>query len=510
VRECGDLVAITATGARRLALIAAALGAAYFPLVTAAQVPLARVASAATVSGTVFDSIAHAPLKAATVQLVNADSVSAKARTVETDTLGAFQFDGVRPGRYLVGFIHPLLDSIGVEQTPRAVTFDSLTGAVRVDLALPSPQSMRRVLCGLSAVTDSEALIIGIVRDAGTRSAVASSTVSVQWSELTFASGTLTRGTARRNSETPETGWFALCGAPVSGTVLLSAVHGADTTEALELEIPADGFLRRDLYFGASREMVTGTIASDTAAKVARRVAGNVADSISGVAVSARTGDGRVTGVIVDANGGRPLPGARVGIRNGPQVRADELGAFTLSGVPTGTRMLDVRAVAYEPLALPVDVVEGTAPLRIALVTVKSVLDTVKVRADLVADRNLQGFMRRKRYGGAGRFMSEDDIAKRNPVAVVDIFRSMPGIMIARDSDYKEILVQRSMTNFYNPFCRVAVYVNGISLTDPNVDMLNSYLRPSELLGIELYHGGSAPSEFSKRNGCGSLVIWLR
>lgn len=91
-----------------------------------------------------------------------------------------------------------------------------------------------------------------------------------------------------------------------------------------------------------------------------------------------------------------------------------------------------------------------------------------------------------------------------------DIFRSTPGIMTARDSAQYDILVHRSMTSFSNSFRRVAVCVNGLSLRDPNVNDLNAILRPNEILGIELYDGGAAPPEFSKRNGCESVVICTR
>ena len=482
---------------RQLALLAVALLAAVLARNAFAQAPIARAAHAATVSGTVFDSIAQQPLAAARVELVNADSVSAPAKVIASDTLGAFRFDSVRPGRYLIGFTHPMLDSIGVESTPRAVTVDSLSGALRVDLALPSPRSLRLALCGAAAVADSQSLIIGIVRDAGTRAAVPSSTAAVEWTNYTIGSGGLRRGSERRTYATQDAGWFALCGAPAGGTILLSATHATDSTEILALGIPASGFLRRDLYFGVSRVVSSDAVASSS-------------DSLPKPTGPRKVGDGRVSGTVVTAVGGRPLAGAQVGIRNGPQTRADERGAFTLTGIPTGTRMLDVRAVTYAPLELPVDIIEGAAPLRIALVSTKSVLDTVKIRADLLGDHNEQEFLRRRKHGGAGRFMTAEEIAERNPILAVDLIRSMPGIMIARDSNQYDILVQRSMTSFENPFCRVAVYVNGVALREPTVNDLNSYLRPSQMRGVEIYIGGSAPPEFSKRNGCGSVVVWTR
>lgn len=39
---------------------------------------------------------------------------------------------------------------------------------------------------------------------------------------------------------------------------------------------------------------------------------------------------------------------------------------------------------------------------------------------------------------------------------------------------------------------------------------LNAELRPSDLVGVEIYDAGVAPAEFSRRNGCGVFVIWTR
>ena len=69
----------------------------------------------ATVRGSVFDSLAHAPLPDALVQLVGDDLVSPYGHTVRSDSLGTFEFTDVPAGRYLLGFIHPMLDSLGIE-----------------------------------------------------------------------------------------------------------------------------------------------------------------------------------------------------------------------------------------------------------------------------------------------------------------------------------------------------------------------------------------------------------
>ena len=121
-----------------------------------------------------------------------------------------------------------------------------------------------------------------------------------------------------------------------------------------------------------------------------------------------RVGDGRLTGRVVRIADGRPLAGARVGIVNGPQTTANELGEWTLLNAPAGTRMLDVRGVGYYPESRPVDVVAGAAPVRSALFTLSAMLDTVKVSASrLRFDPDQSGFEDRRRSGA--RSLSDAD-----------------------------------------------------------------------------------------------------
>lgn len=483
----------------RLVAVTAAL-VACVPATACAQAP------ATTVTGIVFDSLARRPLRAARVELVNADNPAAPVSVTETDSVGIYRLSGIAPGRYLAAFTHPILDSIGIERPPREVRVDGRVPAIRVDLALPSTQSLRLALCGNTAVVDSTALILGIIRDAASGATVPASTVTVQWVNVILVAGGLRRNIERRTFDTQETGWYALCGAPAAGTVVLTAGHDADSTEALELELPGDGFLRRDLWLGKARD-----IAGDSAVTAPRAAT----DSLAPPARPRRAGTGRISGTVVTADGARPLPNADVIIGKTQRVRTDERGVFTLAGIPTGTRMMDVRALGYAPITLPVDVIDGAAPLRIALVSLKAMLDTVTVRGRLAGSVALEGFERRRKHSGAnGRFMTAEDIAKRNPIQVADMFRSMPGILIARDANGDEILVQRNFfLNLYttqSPFCRVSVFLNGTRLNDMTVGMLNGMLQVKTLLGIEVYSGATTPPEFSRRDGCGSVVVWTR
>src|SRR5512138_941129 len=88
---------------------------ALFAASAAAQTNGPRDNAGATVSGVVRDSIANSPLADATVQLIASDDPARFERTTTSDSLGRFILRDVPLGRYMLGFFHPVLDSLGVE-----------------------------------------------------------------------------------------------------------------------------------------------------------------------------------------------------------------------------------------------------------------------------------------------------------------------------------------------------------------------------------------------------------
>src|SRR5687768_3673838 len=144
-----------------------------------------RGASRTSVSGVVHDSIARAPLAGAIVQLVSVDSLARLGRTATADSLGRFTFADVPAGRYMLGFFHPMLDSIGVEPLLRDVNVDG-NRQVRADLAIPSPSRLRATICGVLSAADTGALVIGVVRSARSHVPAAAVEVIGMWVELSF------------------------------------------------------------------------------------------------------------------------------------------------------------------------------------------------------------------------------------------------------------------------------------------------------------------------------------
>lgn len=168
-----------------------------------------------TVSGTVYDSMAVAPLAGATVQLVSAGDRSAFARTVIADPLGRYTIRDVPSGRYVAGFFHPVLDSLGVKVPAREVRVEG--SDVRADLAIPSAAALRTAICGPSATDEPGGVMTGVVRDARDRTPIGGATVVAEWVDLTVTREGFTRREPRVVATTSADGWFALCDVPKGG-----------------------------------------------------------------------------------------------------------------------------------------------------------------------------------------------------------------------------------------------------------------------------------------------------
>jgi hypothetical protein len=448
---------------------------------TVALFATATTVDAQTVAGIVTDSIGKIPLRGAIVQLA---PDSGPGRHFITDSLGRFEFSGVAAGRYLIGFIHPLLDSIGLEPTIRAIT---VTADKRVDieLAVPSTRSIRHAMCG--AQSNGKAVITGFVRDARDGTPVRGAAVAADWLELTFQKGGIQRVIPRSDAITKANGWFALCNVPSDGIMGLFAARGADSTDVLDVHVPENGFLHHDLYLGGARE-------------------------------------GRLTGTVVSALSGQPISGAQVSISGAAPVRADARGSWTVERVTLGTRLMEVKAVGFYPEHRGVNVTADAPPVHVGLSNLRAVLDTVRIRSARLLDRRESGFEDRRQHG-AGFYLTAQDIARRNVHSTADLFTGLRGIKIGFASDTmlsdlnalvdpdslkttQRRLLMRGMTG---NVCAPSIFLNGLYIDRIDADDLDTWAAPREISGIEIYSEATAPVEFQRvGKGCGSIIIWTK
>jgi len=447
--------------------------------------------TAQTVSGSVRDTIARRPLRDAIVQLVSAEADARRARSARTDSLGHYEFADVTSGRYLIGFIHPLLDSIGVPPLASTVVVDN--APLHVNLSTPSPLRMRSIICG--AARDSGALIVGVVRDTR-HEPIGGATVTAEWLEVSLSlGGKVSERTATRNTSSLGNGWYFICGAPQAGTVFVSAARNGVSTDAGGVEISDNGLVHRDLFLASD--------SNDTAP---------------------------LHGLVTGPNG-RAVPGASVGIIGGPQTRADERGAWTIAKAPGGTHVVQTRAIGYYQTRTAVDVVDDAPAINVSLQTTASVLDTVRVRADRTAQRRLLGFEER-RHSQNGHFFTADDIVKLHPAVTSDVFRQAPGVIVNRNSsdtffgaipgemEHRQLTMRGIFTDpqTKSDRCAPSIFIDGLFMADIDADDINSLVRPEDVAAIEVYPSQPLPALFSfgtidrgpKQQGCGAIAVWTK
>lgn len=449
-----------------------------------AQVPRTPSGSpGSTISGIVTDSLARLPLRGALVQLVASDGAARYSRSATTDSSGRFALLSVPNGRFTLGFLHPILDSLGLEPPLREVVVEN--APLRVDLATPSPARLRNAICGSPNDSSHPGVLLGVLRDPRSGGPVAGAIVMSEWLEVSLGRGGVSGTVPQVVDTTRDNGWFAVCNIPSPGTMAVVARLGSDSTDRIEVDVPTEGFVHRSFYLGAA-----------------------IRDS----GAFQRTGTGVVRGIVFSSQG-RPLEGAYVGVVDGPFTQTNARGEWTIRNAPTGTRQLQVRAVGFYPDRHAVDVIEGGPPDLTTLSTMKAVLDTVRITTSRLT-RQARGFEERRRTG-LGRYITQEDVVRRQPIVTSDLFRSIGGIRIERSANPAEG-TSLLMRGTFEESCSPAVFLDGVYMSQLNAEEIDTWVRPNEIAGIEIYAGTYMPAQFARglagvgRNGsaCGSVVIW--
>ena len=487
--EVSRLPLVSASRAR--ALLAALLLVVPVSRISAQDATTSNATGGVAISGVVFDSLTGTPLADALVQVV-ARGDDPKAWSATSGADGAFEIAGVPHGLFLIGFLHPVLDSLGLGVSPR--TLDVTANApVHVALAVPSAPTIRRLLCTGSSLADSTGLMLGFIRDADTGAPLEGASAVVIWTDLVVSKGI---HTDRR--EVPvkanSVGWYALCGVPADGPITARAELGKDASGYIEVRVPLNGVLHRDFNIprGAAAVAVSGRAASGA----------GTAD------VPRRRGSARLTGVVRNEQG-QPLGGAQVMVWGSDITGSTgDDGRFSLSELPAGTQALETRYVGYAPRRVTVDLASGeTRSVTVTLDQRADVLEQVTVFGKAKRGRgDFTGFFQR-RQNGIGRFYTRADIDRMHPYQFTDILRRVPGIKIVPSSNFDyTILSSRATGSMTGGACQPSIYIDGARLVDDTA--IDGFLLPNAIVGIEVYAGPSeAPPQYSYGN-CGSILIW--
>jgi hypothetical protein len=211
-----------------------------------------------------------------------------------------------------------------------------------------------------------------------------------------------------------------------------------------------------------------------------------------------------IGGVIKDVDG-VPISDAEVGIGGGTRLRQIVTtatdGKFLITGVARGIIPLRIRRLGYAMQSLDVDTrVPSSTTLEIVLKTVASELEEVTIEAN--EQVKLREFYEHKQQRASfGRFLEQHEIRRLGPTNPSDLFRTVPGVVIASASGGNTMRIRG---------CQPMVWVDGQRVPGAELDEV---IHPSEIAAIEFYPSNAGiPAQYLERENrlCGSVLVWTR
>lgn len=218
----------------------------------------------------------------------------------------------------------------------------------------------------------------------------------------------------------------------------------------------------------------------------------------------AQPAGGALSGILRSEESKTPIEGAIVEIRSlGLRAVSDSLGAFHIAGIAAGEQRVDLRALGFQAMAMTVRVANDS--MSVVNVAFRPIpLPTVDVASGMRrGDERMRGFHER-RSAGFGRFVTREDIERREVTDTKELLRGLPGVRLVGDR------VQMASSQSA-PRCMVQYFVDAVHITGPPVDFLRQF-RPRDIEGIEVYRGpAETPPQFSRGGAeCGVIALWTR
>ena len=219
------------------------------------------------------------------------------------------------------------------------------------------------------------------------------------------------------------------------------------------------------------------------------------------------TAAARLTGRVTDSLG-LAIVRADVVLRNTAfRTQSGDDGRFELSGVPTGQVEVMVRRVGYTPTTLPLQLAAGEVrDIKVELMPFINTLDSVEVVAP--AGERERPKVEHVRRGG-GTYLTREQIEKRQPRVMTDVFRGISGIKVSRENGVATVVSNRVGAN---TTCPLSYVVDGRSfpLYNQAIDVM---IQVVDITSVEVFPGGaSMPPQYGGRSvgNCGLIVITTR
>ena len=418
-----------------------------------------------TIRGLAYDSLSWQPLAGA---LVTAEP---GGETAVSDSAGRFTILSAQRVARLVAF-HERADHLGLGEL--VAVRPAGTGAwERPIVSTPGIAAVWERLCAPARRPGggNGGIIFGSIVGADGVTRVAGLGLVLQWESVRSLADTVKR-LESITTRSDSLGNYVFCGVQDFGPAAVVASSSAWRSGNVLIEASPSSVRRRDLVVGPSA-------GEGAFATVHGRVIDETGASVAGATVS-------IDGFVAD-------------IASGPN------GRFTLTNVPTGSRMLTARRVGYLSNAIQLDLTANGAPdlvIPIERTTTATTLERVVTRDARPLTRDARELDERK-TANKGRFL--DSTYFNGYATTRQALAAAPGLrpQVGRSpSDF--ILRGRSD-------CAVTLWVNGVR--EPNdFDNMLARLPKDALAAVEIYPSENmTPSRFqTPGNTCGVVLVWTK
>jgi len=362
------------------------------------------------------------------------------------------------------------------------------------------------------------AVLEGHVLDPDTEDPVADAHVTLSWVEIRISRSAIFNINRQRETTSDARGEFQFCALPagLAGTVQAHRAVAGDSgvVVAREVELGTRALTMTTLHLPVP---VSAASAGSAPAEPPPDGATAGSSPHAPVALHAAVLVGRV-----QRPDGRPVPGALALVEGtGDSAVANDDGIFTIRGLPSGTHMLAVRSVGFEPTSVAVELTRREIRhVTVAMMNATYVLSPVIVQAQQLALGYANvGFSQRRREG-VGQYLTLDDITSRHPQRFSDLFTMVRGVRLAYGGPAgTDIEESRGIGG-----CLVYV-IDGEPFNRMVHGELDAMLAPESLAGIEIYSPPAVPEQFRVRSlpglnafgvptmgttGCTTVVIWTK
>jgi hypothetical protein len=229
-----------------------------------------------------------------------------------------------------------------------------------------------------------------------------------------------------------------------------------------------------------------------------------------------------VLGTVQDT-GGRPVPQASVLIDGRQMTEANSQGQFRVEVSSEREIIIEVRRIGFEPSRIALPRGGGDTSVVVTLTPLAQPLPQAVVEARQSGKLARNGFYQRmadrEKGINTGHFVTEAEIARRNPSRFMQLLEAINGVQVRRVGSC--FVTHRCWVPQGSGGCFMEVYLDGKRLNrarfDPKENPWESTDYPDELLspgavgGIEVYsRANKAPPEYQTVGGCGVILVWTR